>query len=98
MEYEWDENKRQTNIDKHRVDFRIAAFIFEGPVLKIPDTRRDYGEQRYLSIGLVEDEYFVVVHTERDNVVRLISAWKGGRRDRRKYQAVHIGRPSSHEG
>lgn len=51
---EWGENKRQTNIDKNRVDFHIAAFVFEGHMLKIPDTRRDYGEQRYLRIGRIE--------------------------------------------
>jgi uncharacterized protein len=98
LEYEWDENKRRANIDKHQVDFRIAAFIFEAPVVKEVDTRRDYGEARFVSIGFVEDECFVVAHTERDDVVRLISAWKGGRRDRRKYQAVYARRSPTHEG
>lgn len=91
MEYEWDENKRMTNIDKHQVDFRVAAFIFEGETVREPDNRYDYGEERYLSIGFVGGECFVVAHTERDSVIRLISAWKGGRRERRKYQALYAG-------
>jgi uncharacterized DUF497 family protein len=91
LEYEWDENKRTANIEKHQVDFRVAVFIFEGATVKEKDDRHDYGENRFLSIGLVEDECFVVVHTEQEDVIRLISAWRGGRRDRRKYQAIHLG-------
>ncbi len=89
MEYEWDETKRQTNFEKHHVDFRVAALIFEGRVLSEPDLRRDYGEERHLAVGYFNDECFVVAHTRRGDVIRLISAWKGGRRDRRKYQALY---------
>jgi len=53
MEYEWDESKRLTNIEKHHVDFRIAAMIFEDVVVLKPDERRDYGEDRFLAIGYV---------------------------------------------
>lgn len=89
MEYEWDETKRLSNIAKHRVDFRIAAFIFEGPIVLEPDYRKDYGEERFLAIGYVDDACFVVAHTRRGDAIRLISAWKGGRDDRRKYQALY---------
>ncbi|VDS05110.1 hypothetical protein DEVEQU_02251 [Devosia equisanguinis] len=91
MEYEWDEDKRLSNIAKHGVDFRVAAFIFEQPVHMTSDQRNDYGEFRYRAIGYVDDECFVVVHTRRDDVIRLISAWKGGRNDQRKYQALFNG-------
>jgi len=87
MEFDWDEDKRRTNIDKHGVDFLYAARIFRGFALTMVDGRDDYGEVRLVSIGRVGDEYFVVVHTQRGGVNRLISARKGGRRDRRKYQA-----------
>lgn len=89
MEYEWDEAKRQANLVKHEVDFRVAALIFEGPFVEEPDNRPDYGEDRFLAIGCFGDQCFVVTYTKRGNAIRLISAWKGGRRDRRKYQAVH---------
>jgi uncharacterized DUF497 family protein len=38
---EWDEQKRLTNIAKHRLDFVRAAMIFEGPIVEIPQRRRD---------------------------------------------------------
>lgn len=42
-----------------------AALIFEGYVLTRKDDRADYGEERWISLGMVENECFVVVHTER---------------------------------
>jgi uncharacterized protein len=87
MQFEWDENKRQKVIEEHGVDFLYAALIFDGPVLTSIDNRRDYGEVRELSIGLVDDECFVVAHTSRKGMTRLITAWKGGRDERSIYEA-----------
>ena len=50
MEFEWDENKRSEVLDKHAVDFRHAALIFEGPILTKVDKRLDYGEGRNVSV------------------------------------------------
>ena len=55
------------------------------------DDRRDYGEER-VSIGMVDDECFVVVHTQRGDIRRLITAWKGGRHERASYSAYIDGR------
>jgi uncharacterized DUF497 family protein len=87
MEFEWDETKRSKVIAERSVDIVYAAGIFEGVVLTRTDDRADYGEERLISLGLVDGECFVVVHTSRDDVVRLITAWKGGRNDRAIYQA-----------
>lgn len=87
MEFEWDEDKRQAVIEKHGVDFLYAALIFEGTVLTRVDDRRDYGEVRLISLGRVGSDCYVVVHTERHGVTRLISAWKGGRDEQRQYEA-----------
>ena len=87
MEFEWDEDKRQSLIAEREVDFRKAALIFEGPVVTDPDTRHDYGEERFVSLGLVDGVAYFVIHTERKGVTRLITAWKGGRNGKRKYQA-----------
>jgi uncharacterized DUF497 family protein len=46
MFYEWDEAKREANIQKHGVDSVLAAKIFDGPTVEATDTRRDYGEPR----------------------------------------------------
>ena len=87
MEFEWDEGKRRQGVAKHGVDMVYAALIFEGPVLTVVDDRMEYGEVREISLGLVEGEVFLVVHTQRSAVTRIISAWKGGRNDRRRYEA-----------
>ena len=85
--FEWDDHKRKQNLDKHGVDFLYAALIFEGTTLTTVDDREDYGEERLISLGMVDDEPFIVVHTERDGKTRLISAWKGGRKDYEKYKS-----------
>lgn len=89
MEFEWDERKRLANLAKHYVDFRIALFLFDAPYVTEPDLRQDYGEDRFIATGFVDGDCYVVAYTVRNEAIRLISAWKGGRNDRRKYQALH---------
>ena len=72
MEFEWDEAKNETNIRKHGIGFDTAKRIFERPVTTAPDHRRDYGEDRDISIGrLGSGALIVVVHTERHGRIRL---------------------------
>jgi hypothetical protein len=52
--------------------FLYAALIFDGPIVSRIDDRRDYGEVRVVSMGMVGDECFVVVHTQREDRIRLI--------------------------
>lgn len=86
MDFEWDENKLEDNLQKHGVDFIKAMLIFEGLVVTAEDKRKNYGEPRFVSIGMVHDDCIVVVHTPRGAKTRLISAWKGGADERRKYR------------
>ena len=95
MDFEWDEEKYRLNLNKHGVDFVDAILIFENDVLSAVDRRRDYGEVRVRSIGLVDDDCFVVVHTQRGNSLRLISAWKGGTDERELYRAYVSARGTS---
>jgi uncharacterized DUF497 family protein len=74
--FEWDESKRQRNIEEHGVDFRLAALIFVDQVVEAEDERDDYGETRYRALGRVGDEQFVVVYTSRGASRRSISARK----------------------
>ncbi len=46
MDFEWDERKRLTNLDKHGLDFAEAEEMFQRPMLVALDTREDYGEDR----------------------------------------------------
>jgi uncharacterized DUF497 family protein len=98
MEFEWDENKRAEVAREHGVDLVEAILIFEGHRLTWRDNRRDYGEVREISIGMADGVCLVVVHTVRDEVVRLITAWKGGRREQRKYQESLARRGPENEG
>jgi uncharacterized protein len=93
MNFEWDDDKNDVNRQKHGVDFVEAMLIFENDVLTAEDTRQDYGERRFRSIGLVDGNCFVVVHTRRGDAMRLISAWKGGTDERENYRS-HVARAS----
>lgn len=86
MKLVWNEDKRQLTIEERGVDFLYAALIFEGETLTREDNRENYGEVRFVSLGLVDDVPYVVVYTERDGETRLITAWKGGRKDYEKYK------------
>lgn len=50
------------------------------------DGRKDYGEVRFASLGLIDDIPYIVIHTQRGENTRLISAWKGRRKDYEQYK------------
>lgn len=85
MKYEWDERKSQTNIEKHGVDFKDVKEIFENVRITAVDTRKDYGEVRKISIGMIGSHICVVVYTMRKDVIRIISARKANQRERRRF-------------
>ncbi len=91
MGFQWDADKSASNEAKHGVSFLQAAQIFRGIILKTQDTRRDYGETRFIALGAFDGEVLRVAFTERDGDIRLISAWRAGRRDRKKYQTIQAG-------
>ncbi len=86
MGFQWDPAKDAANRGKHGIGLREAAEIFRGPVVMNEDTRRDYGERRYIALGEYDGEVIRVVFTERDSDIRIISAWKANRHDRKAYQ------------
>ena len=98
VEFEWDDDKRREGIAIHGVDMVFAAAMFAGGTVTAEDGRTDYGETRHVAIGKVDDDLLVVVFSERGERIRLISARKAGRRDRRKFEAGLIGRDSEDEG
>lgn len=77
MLFTWDEKKRQSNIKKHGIDFNCAAEIFSGPTFTWEDSRFDYGEQRWITMGLFGSQVVVlVVHTETEEEIHVISIRK----------------------
>jgi len=87
MTFEWDENKRLANLAKHRIDFFDVITVFCDPCrLEKIDNRKDYGEVRTNTIGKLEDEIIVlVVHTDRNRKIRIISARQAKRKERDLY-------------
>ena len=85
MGYEWDEQKRQINLNKHGVDFSDVPEIFDGDVVIIPDERFDYGENRFVVIGVIKSQILVVAYTERGEHIRIISARKATKNEQINY-------------
>lgn len=98
MEFEWDENKNESNWNKHRVDFADAIHVFlDENRLEREDTRWDYGETRFQTIGITDQGVMFVIYTERSyNTIRFISARKANRKERRFYE-TGIFKPFSKE-
>jgi uncharacterized protein len=86
--FEWDPAKREANLRKHGIDFVRAVRIFEVPVLERQDRRRDYGEPRFVAVGLVEEILLAVVYTPRELTFRIISARKAHRHEKAAYRQV----------
>ena len=83
--FEWDDDKNELNKRKHKIAFETALHVFDDPnrLERYDGEHSDY-EDRYISIGLVDDVLFVV-HTERRNRIRLISARIASKKERDNY-------------
>ena len=85
MKFTWDEQKQQTNLEKHGLDFTTASRIFGGRIVKWIDDRYDYGETRIRALGEVAGLVLHVTYTRRNSARRIISARRANERERRKY-------------
>ncbi len=91
--FAWDEEKRRSNIEDHKVDFRLVVRIFHNPVIEAADERDDYGEVRIRALGHIDEDYYFVVYTWRGDNRRIISAWKVGEHGKRRYTTLLSERP-----
>lgn len=85
MEFEWDETKRLTNLSKHGIDFIDVPLVFDGEIVTVEDERFSYGEQRFVTFGLLQGRVVAIVHTEREECTRIISARKSTKYEQRIY-------------
>jgi uncharacterized DUF497 family protein len=85
MEFEWDEAKRRSNLRKHGIDFVGIEAVFEGATVTLPDDRFDYGEQRFVTFGLLDGRVVAVTHTEDAEVIRIISVRKATKNEESSY-------------
>lgn len=87
MEFEWDPEKAAGNLDKHGVDFADAALVlYDDLAVTVPHDEAD--EERFVTIG--SDAFgrlLVVVYTWREERIRIISARKATRKERREYES-----------
>lgn len=89
MIYEWDEAKRRRNRETHGIDFAAADGFEWDNALTERDTRRDYGEHRFVSIGFLGPRLHVLVWTERGGHRRLVSLRRANPREIRRYADRH---------
>jgi uncharacterized DUF497 family protein len=86
MQFEWDEAKNLENIRKHQIDFVDVVQVFDSPMLMDLDERSNYGEERWVGIGFLDNGIAVVVWTERrSDVIRIISARRANRYEKQKF-------------
>lgn len=85
MRFEWDEKKRLSNIRKHGIDFADVPSIFELDTVTVIDDRFEYDEIRYQTLGLLKARVIMVVHTESETVIRIISARKANKYEEETY-------------
>jgi uncharacterized DUF497 family protein len=84
--FEWDDEKNAANIRKHGISFEEASVVFQGPHFSRDDDRSGYDEERTITIGMIGFALFVVVvHTDRSGNIRIISARKATKRERKTY-------------
>ncbi|MGH1394812.1 MAG: BrnT family toxin [Trichormus sp.] len=87
MEFEWDQQKNERNIAKHELDFADAYRIFTLPLRISLDDRQDYGEDRFIGLGMLDGRVVVVVFTEPDaETIRIISLRKALPYERKRYE------------
>lgn len=84
----WDEAKRRRNIKSHGLDFIGAEAIWHNFTLTREDLRQDYGESRWVTFGLLAGDVVVLVHTERDGEMHIISLRKAEKYEARYYLEI----------
>ncbi len=86
MTIEFDEAKRAATLEARGLDMARAGEVFADATLTVEDNRRDYGEDRFITIGFLDDVMVVLVWTPRDDgAYRIISMRKANERERTLY-------------
>ena len=88
MKLEWDENKAAVNLSKHGISFDEAKTVFDDSLyVDFYDPDHSYDEHRYIIVGESKrGRLLIVLYTERDNAIRLISARKVTQREREAHE------------
>ena len=84
----WSEKKNRQNIRKHKIDFDEAKTIFDDPLqISMSDPDHSFDELRFITIGMSEqNRLLIIAHTFLDDKIRIITARKPTRRERKNYE------------
>lgn len=86
MRYTFDPKKRAANLRKHGYDFKDATQVIEsGRTVTFEDRRFDYGEQRFITMGVLRGDVVVIATAEDDETIRVISMRKAERNEEKIY-------------
>ncbi|HEY5795479.1 MAG TPA: BrnT family toxin [Bosea sp. (in: a-proteobacteria)] len=92
VEIDFDSAKRDATLRERGLDFARAIEVFAGITFTQQDRRLDYGEDRFITIGILDERMVVMVWTHRGSARRIISMRKANEREQARYQR-HLGRP-----
>jgi hypothetical protein len=88
MEFEWSELKRLAVLDARRLDFLDGRRMFDGrPICSAPSPRG--ADERWVSIGELDNEMIAVVWTRRGSTIRIITMRKARDEEKRQYRALY---------
>jgi uncharacterized DUF497 family protein len=86
LKFEWNKSKAKDNFDRHGVSFELAKDVFKDPfAVEFLDDRQDYGEERFVIIGMVASHVLYLAYTERQDLIRIISARRATKHEQETY-------------
>lgn len=87
MDLSFDSGKRDEVLKERGLDLAHAGKLLDGLCFEMPDDRFDYGEDRWVSIGMLEGEVVVCIWADwGDDHVRVITMWKANANEKRRYE------------
>lgn len=88
MEFEWNEEKRMANIEKHSLDFVSAVHLFSGNYTRTRTYDGPGGEVRWIAVGIIKGIYAAAVYTMRGETIRMISLRRARHEERGHHKEV----------
>jgi uncharacterized DUF497 family protein len=86
MELSFDSGKRDEVLKERGLDLADAGKLLEGLCFEMPDDRFDYGEDRWVSIGMPGSETVVCIWADWGDLVRVVTMWKANANEKRRYE------------
>lgn len=88
MQIEFDAEKRDKTLAERGLDFARAGEVFLSPNVTLVDARQDYGEQRFNTVGFLDNRMVVLAWTQRGPARRIISMRKANEREQKRFGAL----------